>query len=252
MTWHGLGRPVVLAIDADVNDRPTAPTDLALLVRALQDSARLADVTAPKSPWLPPLADRVTLAQLDAVGRGDDGRLPAIPFGLSDVPHEQAREVATYDLNSSGPLGIIGAPRSGRSTALRAIAASIAHLTEPRDVHLYGIDCGNNALLPLVSLPHTGAVVARDQLDRLTRLTTRLQAEIGRRQQHLASSGYADIAEQHRRGRFDERLPYIVVLLDRWDASKATFETVAGAGLRFVVPHSAGRRRRRGQGRPDG
>ncbi|MEV5967207.1 FtsK/SpoIIIE domain-containing protein [Kribbella sp. NPDC051952] len=229
MRWDELGRPIIVASIPEEADDALAPTDLALLVQSLQESARLTGATTPPSPWLPPLPDRVTLDELEVDRTGDD--LPPIPFGLADLPHEQARAVATYDLDSSGPLAIIGAQRSGRSAVLRAIAGSIGQLTHPSDVHLYGVDCGNNALLPLVSLPHTGAVVARDQLDRLTRLTSRLRAEIGQRQRQLATSGFADIAEQRRRSAPDDRLPYLVVLLDRWEGFYAAFESTDGGRL---------------------
>lgn len=222
--WRDLGRPVAIESEAAADDGPMVPTDLALLVETLRQSARLAGIATPPSPWLPPLPARVTLSQLQVERADDSGYLPPIPFGLMDLPHDQARTTATYDLNSSGPFGIIGTQRSGRSAALRALAASIARLAEPSDVHLYGVDCGSNALLPLVSLPHTGAVIARDQQDRLMRLTARLKAEIGQRQQQLAESGFADIAEQRRRSTPEDRLPYIVVLLDRWEAFKAAFE----------------------------
>ncbi|GAB3947673.1 FtsK/SpoIIIE domain-containing protein [Kribbella albertanoniae] len=228
--WDEFGRAIGTAIAPDEDDVP-ALTDLALLVQSLQEAARISGVATPPSPWLPPLPSRLTLASLESAPSETDGLLPSIPFGLADVPDEQSRAVATYDLNSSSPLAIIGAPRSGRSAALRAIAGSIGRLIEPADVHLYGVDCGNNALLPLVSLPHTGAVVSRDQLDRLTRLTARLQSEIGRRQQLLASSGYADIAEQRRRSTPEDRLPYIVVLFDRWEAFVSAFETTDGGRL---------------------
>jgi len=37
----------------------------------------------------------------------------------------------------------------------------------PADVHLYGLDFGNGALLPLTAVPHCGAVVARSETDRV-------------------------------------------------------------------------------------
>ena len=60
---------------------------------------------------------------------------------------------------------------------------------------MHAIDCGSGALLPLVAMPHCGAVVTRDQLDRVERLLTRLRAEVGRRQQLLAEAGHASLAE---------------------------------------------------------
>ncbi|GAA0608804.1 cell division-like protein [Kribbella sandramycini] len=228
--WRDLGRPAIFEVQ-EAEDDVMVPTDLATLVKALRGAAELAGIETPPSPWLPPLGDIITLADLEVAAADKDGVLPPIPFGLTDVPNRQAREVATYDLESAGQLAIIGAPRSGRSATLRAIAGSIGRLIEPRDLHLYGVDCGNNALLPLISLPHTGAVVSREQVDRLTRLTGRLQAVIGNRQQQLATKGFADVAEQRRAAPADERLPYLVVLLDRWEGFVAAFESVDGGRL---------------------
>jgi len=59
-----------------------------------------------------------------------------------------------------------GAPHSGRSQLLRTIAGALALAHSCGDVHLYGIDCGNGALLPLTGLPHCGAVVSRTEAER--------------------------------------------------------------------------------------
>ena len=63
-------------------------------------------------------------------------------------------------------------------------------------MHLYGIDCGNGALLPLADLPHCGAVVLRTQAERAARLIGRLGQELSRRQEQLAAGGFAGIGEQ--------------------------------------------------------
>jgi DNA segregation ATPase FtsK/SpoIIIE, S-DNA-T family len=77
----------------------------------------------------------------------------------------------------------------------------------------------------MLALPHTGAVVTRDQPDRLSRLTGRLLAEIARRQQLLAEQGYADVAEQRAGVEAASRLPYLLVLLDRWEGFVSAFDT---------------------------
>ncbi|MFC7104674.1 FtsK/SpoIIIE domain-containing protein [Nonomuraea rubra] len=88
-------------------------------------------------------------------------------------------------------------------------------------MHLHAVDCGSGALLPLVAMPHCGAVVTRDQLDRVERLLTRLRAEVGRRQQLLAEAGHASLAEYRQAG---HRLPWLVFMLDRWEGFVAAFE----------------------------
>ncbi|MFB9491024.1 FtsK/SpoIIIE domain-containing protein, partial [Nonomuraea dietziae] len=91
----------------------------------------------------------------------------------------------------------------------------------PADVHLHVIDCGSGAMLPLVALPHCGAVVTRDQLDRVERLLARLREEVGRRQQLLAEAGHASLAEYRAAG---HRLPWLVLMVDRWEGYVAAFE----------------------------
>ncbi len=216
-------------------------TDLAALVEALGETARSLRLPAQPSPWLPALPERLTLeAALALDGAGEPelpvgGRarvaVPPLAFGAVDLPARQRQEAARYDLAGAGHLSVIGAPRSGRSTALRAIAGAVARDVDPRDVHLYGVDCGNNALLPLLGLPHTGAVVTRDQPGRLARLTDRLLAEIVRRQRLLTEQGFADLREQRAAAPPDQRLPYLLVLLDRWEGFIAAFDAYDGGRL---------------------
>ena len=97
------------------------------------------------------------------------------------------------------------------------MAGSLALVNSPADVHLYGLDCGNGALLPLADLPHCGAVVQRTQPDRATRLLTRLMAELARRQEVLGSGGFADLGEQRAQAAPEDRLPHVVLMLDRWE-----------------------------------
>ncbi|MPZ61117.1 MAG: cell division-like protein [Propionibacteriales bacterium] len=230
LRWSDLARPVQLG-GGQAEDDASVPTDLATLVTALQETQRLTEIDTPPSPWLPPLPDIVTLDDMELPEPSRNGVVPPIPFGMADVPSEQSREVATLDLSSGGHLAVVGAPRSGRSSALRAVAGAVGRLVDPRDVHVYGFDCGNNALLPLVSLPHTGAVVSREQTDRLTRLTARLQAEIAQRQQSLAMKGFSDIREQRAASPPEERLPYLLVLLDRWEGFVAAYDMVDSGRL---------------------
>ncbi|MFD0855239.1 FtsK/SpoIIIE domain-containing protein, partial [Actinomadura adrarensis] len=147
-----------------------------------------------------------------------------IEFGVTDLPALQTREPLVLDLAAGGHLYLAGSAQSGRSTALRTIAGSLATSCSPYDVHLYAIDCGANALLPLVPLPHCGAVITRDQIDRCERLLNALAAEVARRQQLLAEAGFASLAEQRAAVAATDRLPWMVLVLDRWEGFLASFE----------------------------
>lgn len=162
-------------------------------------------------------------ARVKGDGPGDEvvAEVAPVAFGITDRPWAQDRQPLALDLAHGGHLLIAGAARSGRSTALRTIAGSIAAHVSPADAHVHAIDCGSGALLPLVAMPHCGAVVTRDQLDRVERLLARLRAEIGRRQQLLAEAGHASLAEYRQAG---HRLPWMVFMLDRWEGFVAAFE----------------------------
>ncbi|WP_336207666.1 FtsK/SpoIIIE domain-containing protein [Nonomuraea sp. LPB2021202275-12-8] len=222
VSWHSIGRALPAAPEPA---EESAVTDLSIVTDALIEAARLAGVPEQPRPWLEPLPSQVVLPlPATAVPPGREeafGEVEPLPFGMTDRPWAQDRRPLALDLVHGGHLLVAGAPRTGRSTALRTIAGAIAAHTLPSDVHVHAIDCGSGALLPLMALPHCGAVVTRDQLDRVERLLTRLRAEVGRRQQLLAEAGHASLAEYRQAG---HRLPWLVLMLDRWEGYVAAFE----------------------------
>ena len=50
---------------------------------------------------------------------------------------------------------------------------------------------------------------------------SQLSREVERRQQVLADGGFADISEQRRSARAEDRLPHVLLLLDRWEQARA-------------------------------
>jgi S-DNA-T family DNA segregation ATPase FtsK/SpoIIIE len=228
-------------------------TDLVQLVAAASTAHALHGGPLPHRPWLDALPEVVLLDDLvvrDAVV-GSTTSLVPLPFGLQGHPARQRQRPAVLDLDTTGHLFVVGAPRSGRSQVLRALAASVADHTSCADVHLYGIDCGSGALMPLTALPHTGAVVRRTEVDRARRLLARLVEETLRRQDELAREGHGSVVEQRRASPPGGRLPHLVVLIDRWEGFTASLGELdhgepvdqvtfllregAGAGVHVVV-----------------
>ncbi|MES4891779.1 FtsK/SpoIIIE domain-containing protein [Streptomyces sp. NPDC096012] len=233
--WDGLGRPVP--------ERPSGPktgdddllTDLAVLVEAVQGANERLGIPPQHSPWLPALAERVVLDQLEApAAPSPDGLLPA-PYAVDDLPGEQARRTVSLDLTTFGHLMIAGAPRSGRSQTLRTIAGSLARANSCGDVHLYALDCGNGALLALTSLPHCGAVVRSNESDRAVRLIEKLSSEVQRRMALLGEGGFTDINEQRQAVPAGERLSHIVLLLDRWEGFVPSLGDLNGGALQDAI-----------------
>ncbi|WP_329336069.1 FtsK/SpoIIIE domain-containing protein [Streptomyces sp. NBC_00663] len=231
LSWEDLGRAALVKPKAESREDEEI-TDLKVLVDTIRDANRSLGIPPQHSPWLPALDEMLLLDDIQVPAfSGGPGKLAPAPYGVEDLPALQARRPVSVDFASFGHLMIGGAPRSGRSQVLRTLAGSIARTHSVADVHMYGIDCGNGALNALTRLPHVGAVVGRNQTERVVRLVNRLKGEMDRRQNLLADKGFADIGEQRASVAEDERLPHIVVLLDRWEGWVPTLGEVDHGSL---------------------
>ncbi|TFV91650.1 FHA domain-containing protein [Blastococcus sp. CT_GayMR20] len=229
--WQRLGHPAPIRPVRAAGVSDVEVTDLSVLVSAVRDAAVADGVPAQRSPWLAALPERLLAADLPEPPGGPI----RLPFGLQDLPAQQERRVAAFDPSTDGHLLVIGSPTSGRSQVLRTLAGAAGARCPVRDLHLYGLDCGNGALLPLQDLPHCGAVVQRTQTERAVRLLDRLKAELDRRQQVLAEGGFTDVVEQRRESPPECRLPRIVLLLDRWEGFTATLGEIDGGRLTDIL-----------------
>jgi S-DNA-T family DNA segregation ATPase FtsK/SpoIIIE len=231
--WPDLGRPAPHRPASRQADEEV--TDLTVLVEQVRRAAAGLRIPAQPSPWLAPLPRTLLLRDLPGVGRPPEPGQAPVPFGLIDLPGRQRQQPAVISLDTFGHLMAAGAPQSGRSQLLRTIAAAAAVAASCADVHIYGIDCGSGALLPLDGLPHCGAVVSRTQDERAARLLARLAAELSRRQDLLAGGGFAGITEQRAAAPAGQRLPHILVLLDRWEGFTTTLGEAGGGALTDVI-----------------
>lgn len=227
--WSRLGYAAAGA--TRVEEKTGSATDLHALVSMIGQAAGEMGYARSRSPWLPALPTTFTLPPPEPV-RED---LAPVVFGLEDLPALQAQRPATLDLVHGGHLLVAGSSRSGRSTALRTIAGSLARSVSPSDLHLYGLDFGNGALLALNDLPHCGGITTRSELERIDRLISRLTEEVARRQETLARSGLGDIAEQRLLAEAGHRLPYLVVFLDRWEGFTSQFSVDSGSELPAAI-----------------
>jgi S-DNA-T family DNA segregation ATPase FtsK/SpoIIIE len=230
--------PPRAAGDSEVEGEGEADTDLTLLVEACAGAAVRLGLEPQPSPWLPPLPDLVLIGDLPPVEdplAGAPGRVPPLAYGLLDLPAEQRRASLVLDLDRSSHLMVIGSPRAGRTTTLRAIAAAVAAAASADDVHLHALDFGGGGLAALAALPHTGAVVTPDQPERVDRLLTWLGAEVVRRQRVLAEAGCSGLLEQRSRAAPEDRMPHLLVLLDRWEAFLAAYQDLDAGRLVDLV-----------------
>ncbi|MER7079421.1 DNA segregation ATPase FtsK/SpoIIIE, S-DNA-T family [Saccharopolyspora kobensis] len=177
--------------------------------------------------WLPPLDLPPTLDAL-LPEAGTAGRLQ-VPVGLIDVPYHQRQEPMLVDL--SGPAGhaaIVGGTRSGKSTALRALIASLALTHTPSEVQFYCLDFGGGGLFALRDLPHVGGIGGRRDRELVARTVGELRALLDRReawfQQH-GVEGMTDYRNRKRNGAFpDDDYGDAFLVIDGWRTFREEFE----------------------------
>jgi S-DNA-T family DNA segregation ATPase FtsK/SpoIIIE len=136
--------------------------DMAALVDAAARAAHTDQRAA--APWLPPLPALLPATDSRLIQRPDHPR--SLPIGLRDSPDEQAQDVFALDLDQGGSLLIAGSARSGRTSALRTIAAAALRQTAG-PVDLYVLDCAGGGLSGLGGAPDCAAALTVDDPDAL-------------------------------------------------------------------------------------
>ena len=209
-------------------------TDLERVVIAATASAEKLALRPPVAPWLPPLPASVRLDDLEPASDG------GAAVGLVDEPAHQRQVPYVVDLPRDGNLLVLGASGAGKTTLLRTLAVSLARQHSPGELQLYAMDFASRGLRTLDALPHCGAVVAGDDVDRITRLFTTLRRWTEERRQRFAETGATSIEEYARLARRATPLPRIVVLIDGYAGFASTFEKIEHGALIDELPRLVG------------
>ncbi|MCW4600988.1 FtsK/SpoIIIE domain-containing protein [Janibacter hoylei] len=162
----------------------SGPSDLERLTATLTQLAARLDVPPPHRPWLPPLPDELTDTQLPS---GETGA--GAPFALMDLPTEQ-RQVAAEWSPATGHWMVVGAPGSGRTTALAAVVHAAARRWSPDRLQVQVIGDGSATTTTLSGLDHVGSVVDGEDTTVVGRFLERLEADISGRRRLLRASGH--------------------------------------------------------------
>jgi len=197
-------------------DESAGPTELSEVVASIGAAARALRLPAPRRPWLPPLPDVVSLEDLEVDSRAD-GTRAGLPWALVDEPERQRQVPLRLELGG-GHLAIVGSARSGRSTALRTLAAAAAQRSGSELLQVHAIDWSAvPALGALEALPQVGVVATKSQRPRVSRLIELLHNELERRGELLAARGlgsWQELTASPQRGAHN---PFLLVLVDGAD-----------------------------------
>ena len=211
-----------------------APTTLDIVVGRL----RAAAAQVPQI-WLSPLPNGLALDAVlgELVTDPVEGLVVAdparrgrlrVPVGRLDKPAEQWQGPLELDLaGGEGHVAIMGAPRAGKSTAVRALICGAALTHTPTDVAFYCLDFGGG-LAALADLPHVGSIASRLDPDRVRRTVAEFSTLVAERE-HLFSQYRFDSLDAmraaHRAGRLPElAVADIFLVVDNWTVLKEDFE----------------------------
>ncbi|HWR86563.1 MAG TPA: FtsK/SpoIIIE domain-containing protein [Rhodoglobus sp.] len=218
LTWEG-----------DQESKPDLPADQGpndqkRLVAALVEAARVADIPPPRRPWLDELATAFDLTKLRQ--RTDT----ELVLGVSDIPEAQRQDVAVFKPDTEGHMAIYGTGGSGKTVALRTLAAVAGITPRGGPVNVYALDFAGNGLRMLSQLPHVGAVIPGDDQERVIRLLRTLRDEMASRSERYALVNASTVTEYRAiAGKPDE--PRILVLLDGFPAFRSDFEATTATAV---------------------
>ncbi|HUL98927.1 MAG TPA: type VII secretion protein EccCb, partial [Mycobacterium sp.] len=177
--------------------------------------------------WLPPLTESPTLDELLGTGHGK----LAVPIGLVDRPLDQRREPLVVELTgAAGNVAIVGAPQSGKSTAVRTVVTALAATHTPERVQMYCLDFGGGGLSALTALPHVGAVAGRADTDLVRRTIAELTTVVRKREAAFRRLGIESIADYRSRRATghpsiaDDGFGDVFLIVDGWATLRDDFE----------------------------
>ena len=178
--------------------------------------------------WLPPLG---AAPELDTLLR-EVGPGPAltVPIGLVDRPFEQCRTPLMVELSrAAGNVAVVGAPQTGKSTALGTLITALAATHDPGRVQFYCLDFGGGGLAALNVLPHVGAVAGRAETELVGRMIAEVESAVRTREAQRAAPGTAGFAD-------------VFLVIDGWATLRHEFAAleeaitaIAVQGLSFGV-----------------
>ncbi|MGE2689575.1 type VII secretion protein EccCa [Mycolicibacterium pulveris] len=182
--------------------------------------------------WLPPLTTSPTLDQLMPNG----SRGLTVPIGLVDRPFEQRHDLLAVDLSgAAGNVAIVGAPRSGKSTALRTMMLALAEANDPAEVGFYCLDFGGGTLSSLRDLPHMSSVAGRRDVELCRRTIAVMQSIVRAREDRARRAAGEPAAHEDPFGDVFLIVDGWAILRQEFDGLEAPITALAAQGLSFGV-----------------
>ncbi|MDG4664015.1 type VII secretion protein EccCa [Mycobacterium sp. 236(2023)] len=200
---------------APARQRPLLPTVLRQLAGRGAQAHRV---------WLAPLGSPPALQDLLP---SEPARRLRVPIGVVDRPYEQRRDPYVVDVSgSAGNVAVVGAPKTGKSTALKTIICALATTHDATEVQFYCLDFGGGDLAALRDLPHVGSVAGRRDSDLSRRTVAVVEALLRARESGADRASRGDV----------------FLVIDGWAALRQDFDglepaitAIAAQGLSYGI-----------------
>lgn len=206
--------------------KKTVKSEIEVIVDHVEETQQQLNIRKLKSPWLPPLAER--LSRYDHVSQKDG----EFYFAMIDEPEKQSQRPYGYEMIEDGSIGIFGSSGYGKSMTVMTLLLSFASVYSPEQFHCYIFDFGNGALLPLRQLPHTADYFRMDEARKMDKFMRIMKAEISRRKQLFQQKEVSNIKMYNALS--DEELPIIFIAVDNFDLAKEEYEDMETQFTQFV------------------
>ena len=197
------------------------PTELDAIVHNIQLLCEEQEIPPVPQPWLPPLKERITLEELEAVQptvAWEQEKPLSVLLGMADIPQAQKQEAVSINLAKDGHVLLYGSPGTGKTTFLQSAGMDLARKFSPKDLTMYLMDFGTNGLAPLSKLPQVADTMLLDQTEKISKFVRIMEKELNRRKKLLSDYGVGTL-ELYRQAS-GQKEPAIVILLDSYEAIK--------------------------------
>ena len=142
---------------------------------------------------------------------------------------------------------MVGAPQSGKSTALRTLICGLALTHTPAEVQIYCLDFGGGSLVQIRDLPHVGGVYGRLEAGAVRRTVMEVYNLLVERERRFVELGVDSMATYRKRraaggATINDPFGDVFLIIDGWVTFKQNFEDlepivadIASRGLSYGV-----------------
>lgn len=161
-------------------------------------------------------------------------------IGEYDNPYNQSQGIVDLDLLNGGNVVIYGNAESGKETLLGTLVYNLMTTYTTKQVQMYLLDFGSEALKIFKKSPHVGDVIFMGEDEKMGRFFNMIQAEIAERKTLLSdyNGDYKMYIDKN-----DNPMPMIVIVINNYEGFNELYEnkyddlllTLTREGLKYGI-----------------